>query len=172
MLENGEPVPEIRLKIGEGIAGHVAATGQILNLADAYADPRFNPQFDQLSGFRTRSILTAPMINPQQKVIGRGAVAQQEGRSLHFPRRAPADGHGCAGPRSVSKTRDSISQEIQQQLLNRELETAHSIQASFLPDRIPSHAGWGLRRVLVPHSLSRRRPSTISTPWGRAAWAW
>lgn len=52
---------EIRMPIGKGIAGTVALTGGVINIPDAYADPRFNQDFDKLSGFRTRSLLTFPM---------------------------------------------------------------------------------------------------------------
>ncbi len=149
LLENGEPVPEIRLRIGEGIAGHVAATGQILNIADAYADPRFNPQFDQLSGFRTRSILTAPMINPQQKVIGVVQLLNKKDGPFTFRDERLLTAMAAQAAISIENAR-LYQQEIQQQLLNRELETAHSIQASFLPDRIPSHAGWDFGAFWCP----------------------
>src|ERR1700732_2027173 len=44
---------EIRLPISRGIAGCVAATGDTINLADAYADPRFESEGDLRLGFRT-----------------------------------------------------------------------------------------------------------------------
>lgn len=72
---------EIRIPIGSGIAGVVAQTGQTINIADAYADERFNPDVDKQTGFRTRSILSIPIKNQQGRVF---AVAQllnkKEGR--------------------------------------------------------------------------------------------
>jgi GAF domain-containing protein len=58
------------LKIGHGIAGHVARTGKPLHVRDAYKDPRFGAEWDMLSGYRTRSILAAPMKNHLGKTIG------------------------------------------------------------------------------------------------------
>jgi signal transduction histidine kinase len=52
---------EIRLKIGVGFAGHVAKTGDIINIPDAYKDPRFNPEIDKKTGYKTRSILCMPI---------------------------------------------------------------------------------------------------------------
>jgi signal transduction histidine kinase/putative methionine-R-sulfoxide reductase with GAF domain len=52
---------EIRLKIGVGIAGHVAKTGDVINIPDAYKDKRFNPEIDKKTGFKTRSILCMPI---------------------------------------------------------------------------------------------------------------
>ncbi|XP_034233442.1 probable 3',5'-cyclic phosphodiesterase pde-5 isoform X2 [Thrips palmi] len=52
---------EIRFPMGTGIAGQVARTGEVLNIPDAYSDPRFNRSVDQLTGYRTRSILCMPI---------------------------------------------------------------------------------------------------------------
>lgn len=60
---------EARIAMGQGIAGTVAATGRPLLVADAYADPRFDPSYDERSGFRTRSLLTVPM-RSSERVIG------------------------------------------------------------------------------------------------------
>ncbi len=69
-IAHGEDVRSIRLKIGHGIAGHVARTGKPLHVPDAYKDARFTPEWDMLSGYRTRSILAAPMKNHLGKTIG------------------------------------------------------------------------------------------------------
>lgn len=60
----------IRVPIGKGIAGHVAATGEAINLADAYADERFNREVDQATGYRTRALLCVPMRNTRGEVVG------------------------------------------------------------------------------------------------------
>lgn len=61
---------EIRLGIGEGIAGWVARNGEPLNIADAYSDPRFNPTWDTLTGYRTRNVLCVPMRNHLGRPLG------------------------------------------------------------------------------------------------------
>uniref|UniRef100_A0A6M2DJ87 Phosphodiesterase n=1 Tax=Xenopsylla cheopis TaxID=163159 RepID=A0A6M2DJ87_XENCH len=52
---------EIRFPLGTGIAGQVALTGEILNIPDAYADPRFNREVDQITGYKTETILCMPI---------------------------------------------------------------------------------------------------------------
>jgi len=69
-IVQGEEVRSIRLKIGHGIAGHVARTGKPLHVRDAYKDPRFSAEWDMLSGYRTRSILAAPIRNHLGKTMG------------------------------------------------------------------------------------------------------
>jgi len=61
---------EIRLQPGEGIAGWVAQTGKSLNIKDAYRDPRFNPEFDAKTGYRTDSILCQSVRNQEGEIIG------------------------------------------------------------------------------------------------------
>lgn len=68
----GEPV-EIRVPRGVGIAGAVAESGQVVNLLDAHADPRFDPSADRRTGYRTRSLLCIPLRDAHGAVF---AVAQ------------------------------------------------------------------------------------------------
>jgi K+-sensing histidine kinase KdpD len=57
-------IKEIRLKIGTGIAGHVAKTGQIINIKDAYKDKRFDPTTDKKTGYHTKTILCMAIREP------------------------------------------------------------------------------------------------------------
>ena len=57
-----EPIRDIRLKVGEGIAGHVVQTGEPLVVQDAENDPRFSDKFDRQSGFHTRAMICVPLI--------------------------------------------------------------------------------------------------------------
>lgn len=60
--QNATAAPkEIRFPMGTGIAGQVALTGEVLNIKNAYADHRFNRTIDQLTGYKTESILCMPI---------------------------------------------------------------------------------------------------------------
>jgi signal transduction histidine kinase len=74
-----DEIKEIRLKLGEGIAGWVAKTGETVNIEDAYQDDRFHPEVDQRSGYRTRSILCTPMKDTHGKIIGVVQVLNKKG---------------------------------------------------------------------------------------------
>ncbi|KAL3275955.1 hypothetical protein HHI36_020689 [Cryptolaemus montrouzieri] len=56
-----QPSKEIRFPLGTGIAGQVAMTGEILNIKDAYSDSRFNRTVDQITGYKTNTILCMPI---------------------------------------------------------------------------------------------------------------
>ena len=61
---------EIRFPADKGLAGYVVKTGESLNIADAYNDPRFNPEVDKETGYRTKTILCMPIKNNNQEIIG------------------------------------------------------------------------------------------------------
>ncbi len=66
----GEQVRSIRVRVGHGIAGTVAKTGKAIRLKDAYTDPRFEPEWDLFTGYRTKSMLAAPLKNHMGRTIG------------------------------------------------------------------------------------------------------
>ena len=53
----------IRIPSGVGVAGYCFQTGEIINLEDAYTDPRFNKEVDAHTGYRTKSLLCMPLYN-------------------------------------------------------------------------------------------------------------
>ncbi|PFX17416.1 probable 3',5'-cyclic phosphodiesterase pde-5 [Stylophora pistillata] len=52
---------EIRFPKTKGVAGHVATTGETLNIADAYHDERFNREIDLQTGYTTTTLLCMPI---------------------------------------------------------------------------------------------------------------
>jgi signal transduction histidine kinase/putative methionine-R-sulfoxide reductase with GAF domain len=74
---------EIRLDLGEGIAGWVAKTREIVNIPDAYADQRFQPAVDHKTGYRTRSILSVPMLGTPGLVGVLQVLNKQDGPFTH-----------------------------------------------------------------------------------------
>jgi signal transduction histidine kinase/putative methionine-R-sulfoxide reductase with GAF domain len=69
ILDGGE-TQEIRLNVGEGIAGWVASSGEVVNIGDAYIDKRFQPAVDLRSGYRTKSILCVAMRDTTGVITG------------------------------------------------------------------------------------------------------
>jgi len=64
-------VPALRLPMGQGIAGHVAATGEVVRTGDATQDPRFDRSADRATGYTTRSMIAVPVREvPGSPVLG------------------------------------------------------------------------------------------------------
>ncbi len=77
--EKGAQVKEIRLKIGEGIAGWVAQHGEPLIVEDVQKDPRFAKKADKKSSFVTRNMICVP-VRIKDKTIGvLQAINKEEG---------------------------------------------------------------------------------------------
>lgn len=75
LTQQSEPgvneIREIRLPLdGRGLASEVARSGLILRIESPYDDPRFDPSTDQRTGFRTRSMLVAPIHARDRRRLG------------------------------------------------------------------------------------------------------
>jgi len=66
----GVNAKEIRFPLDKGIAGYVSRTGESLIIENPYEHPLFNKEVDLKTGFVTRDILTVPMKNVEDKIIG------------------------------------------------------------------------------------------------------
>ena len=67
--EKGDQMQEFRLKMGQGIAGQVALTGEPIVVSDTEKDTRFDQSIDLATGFETKSIMCVP-IKLREKVVG------------------------------------------------------------------------------------------------------
>ncbi len=61
---------EIRLRVGQGVAGFVAQTGEVVNVPTTRSDARFYAGVDARTGYKTESILAAPMRDANGAIIG------------------------------------------------------------------------------------------------------
>ena len=76
--EKGKDVAVFRVKVGEGIAGWVAQTGEPTIVNDTSKDPRFARRFDASTQFQTSSVLCAPLIS-RGRTIGVVQVINKQG---------------------------------------------------------------------------------------------
>lgn len=60
----------ITIALKMGIVGCCVLSRELIRVANAYEDARFNPQFDKKTSFRTESVLAAPLFNPNGEVKG------------------------------------------------------------------------------------------------------
>ncbi len=80
-VAQGLRMKEIRIPSSKGLAGHVVRTGETLNVPDAYADPRFDPENDRRTGYRTRSVLSCPVMDKEGRIVGvTQAINKRSGR--------------------------------------------------------------------------------------------
>lgn len=115
LTEGTEPgasqVREIRLPLdGRSLAAEVARTGQLLRLDSPYEDPRFDPSTDQRTGFRTRSMLIAPLEARDRRRLGVLQVLNR--RSGIFTEEDEHFARALAGSAGVSLEYVQLSDEL------------------------------------------------------------
>ncbi len=148
VLEASRPV-NIRLSLGKGIAGYVGATGDTLNIPDAYLDARFNPEVDKKTGYHTKTILCMPMKNKDNDIVGvfqllnkrHGTFTEDDERSIK----------ALSIHAAIAIERARLYEEEKNKLaLERELSAAHLVQVGLLPDNLPSVEGYEFAARSLP----------------------
>ncbi|HEY6006352.1 MAG TPA: HD domain-containing phosphohydrolase [Anaeromyxobacter sp.] len=148
----------IRVPLGAGIVGAVAASGAAVRIDDAYADPRFNREVDRGTGYRTSTILAVPMRNTRGEVVGvlqalnrRDGVFSAEDEELLG---------ALAGPAASA---------IENAVLNEEIERLFEgfVQAAVvaIEQRDPTTAGHSGRVALLTVDLARAVEKAPPAPW-------
>ena len=61
---------KIRIDLKMGVVGLCALTGRLLNITDAYESPYFSRSTDQVTGYRTQSLLCAPVFDKSDRIAG------------------------------------------------------------------------------------------------------
>ncbi len=139
----GLEIKEIRLPVGQGISGMVAQTKQLVNIADPYSDPRFDASWDKKTGFRTRSILCAPLITHEDKVVGVVQVLNKKGgafTSYDEDLLLALAGHAAIALDQA----ELIKHYVEKQKMAAALQVAQQIQASVLPTESPMVEGFDI----------------------------
>ena len=144
IVAQGLESQEIRLPIGMGVAGSVAATGEVLNVADAYTLPIFDSSFDKKFGYRTRSLLCLPIRHKNGEIVGVIQLLnkQPSGAFTHDDQEflEKLSGHMAMALENARLHRAAL----EKQRIERELEMARGIQRSLLPDAPPIVPGYEL----------------------------
>jgi phosphoserine phosphatase RsbU/P len=140
---------EFRLAIGQGIAGHVAASGETLNITDVYSHPRFAGSFDQQTGFRTRSMLCMPMRAENGDIIGVFQIINsQAGR---FTTADEEFLSGLSVHAALAITKAALHQEsVEKRAMEREMAFARNIQCCLLPAQLPVVRGYQFAASNLP----------------------
>jgi phosphoserine phosphatase len=70
LLEIATDVDPIRVPAGKGLVGSCARSRELINVRDCYSDPRFDPSTDKRTGYRTRCMLTLPLVDHKGVLVG------------------------------------------------------------------------------------------------------
>ncbi|MAE60808.1 MAG: protein phosphatase [Planctomycetaceae bacterium] len=134
---------EMRFPADVGIAGECAQRRQVINVPDCYADQRFNPEFDRKTGYRTRCLLTVPLIGFDDTLVGVMQIINKlEGVfDATDEQMATALAAQCAVALQRARLIDAY---VVKQKLERDLALAREIQSNVLPEKLPDVPGYDL----------------------------
>ena len=134
---------EIRFPASLGIAGESAKKRQLVNVEDCYADARFNQEVDKKTGFRTRCLLSIPLIGIHDELVGVLQVLNK--RSGVFDQADTDLADTLAAQCAVSLQRARlIEEQLVKQKLEQDLAVARDIQLGVLPKELPEIDGYTL----------------------------
>jgi sigma-B regulation protein RsbU (phosphoserine phosphatase) len=141
---------EIRFSADRGLAGAAIAAGTTLNIPDAYADERFNPEVDRKTGFRTRSLLTVPLRDFEGALVGVLQVLNKADGGV-FDSADESLAEALAAQVGVSLQRARLMSHYREKLeMERAMQIARDIQRGLLPDGAPEVPGFDLAGLSEP----------------------
>ena len=147
MVATGEET--IRFNADKGIAGDTVRSGQIINVADAYADTRFNRDIDKKTGFTTRNLLTCPLHGHQQELVGVLQVLNRRGGPFDTHDEQVATTLGSLAGVAIQRQM-LLDAFAEKQKLERDLSLAREIQQSLLPESDPDLANFSIAGYSEP----------------------
>jgi serine phosphatase RsbU (regulator of sigma subunit) len=133
-----EGAQEIRVPFGVGIAGATARSRATINVPDAYQDSRFNQSFDKLSGFRTRNILSTPLMSQGGRLLGVVQVLNKK-NGVTFTRDDERFLDSICVHLAIALERaEMVEAYLQTQIMAKSLELAREIQMGLVPRDFPA----------------------------------
>lgn len=149
VLEVASDLPPLRLPLGTGLVGSCARDGATINVPDCYADPRFDPEVDRRSGFRTRCSVTLPLVDHRSALIGVMQVLNRQGGP--FDARDVSLAQALAAQCAVALSRVRLAQaQREAERLQQELELARVVQLGTLPAAAPVLPGYAMHGLFLP----------------------
>ncbi len=135
---------EIRFPANKGIAGETAQLRRIVNVPDCYNDERFNADVDRKTGYRTRCLLTVPLVGYDDALVGVLQLLNKTG-DCPFDERDEQLAMALAAQCAVVLQRALLWEEhLIKEKLERDLALARDIQTRVLPATMPTLEGYDM----------------------------
>ena len=143
----------VRVPAGLGLVGSCARQRRLINVPDCYADGRFDPGMDQRTGYRSRCMLSLPLIDHKDVLVGviqvlnrTSGVFDEEDEAL-----ATVLAAQCAVALQRARMMDAL---LEGERMHQELEIAREVQLGTLPATMPAVPGFDVYGTFVPAGLT------------------
>jgi len=139
----------IRMPANKGIVGQSAQTHKLINVPDCYADDRFNRDIDKQTGYRSRCMLTIPLLGFENSLVGVLQILNKNDGV--FDEQDEFIATALAAQAAVVLHRAKITEQIiESEKLDREIAVARDVQIGTLPKEMPSIDGYGFAGAFAP----------------------
>jgi phosphoserine phosphatase len=153
VLEVATGIQPIRVPSGSGLVGACARERIIINVPDCYADPRFDSSVDKASGYRTRCMLTLPLIDHKDALVGVMQVLNK--REGAFDAYDEVVATALAAQCAVALQRVRMTGAlIEAEKMRQALEMAREVQMSTLPTAMPKIPSYDVCAMFEPADLT------------------
>lgn len=134
-------IGELRLPLGQGIAGWVAARRELVNVPDPPADLRWSDVADRVTGFTTRNLLAAPLLSPPDgKLVGVLQLLNKDKGFDAFDERLVT---AFASHAAIAIERAALLDDAKRsESMKMNLDVGRQIQNGFLPKCLPTIPGY------------------------------
>jgi sigma-B regulation protein RsbU (phosphoserine phosphatase) len=145
----GTGLEHIRIPANKGIVGESAQSRQLINVPDCYADDRFNRAIDKQTGYRSRCMLTIPLIGYEESLIGVLQILNKNAGV--FDDQDEYVAQALAAQAAVVIHRAKITEAIiASERLDREIAVARDVQIGTLPKEMPAIEGYAFGGAFEP----------------------
>ena len=145
----GTGLDQIRIPADKGIVGESAQTRKLINVPDCYADDRFNRAIDKHTGYRSRCMLTIPLIGYEDSLVGVLQILNKNNGV--FDEQDEFVAQALAAQAAVVLHRARITEQIiASERLDREITVARDVQMGTLPKVMPEISGYEFGGAFAP----------------------
>jgi phosphoserine phosphatase len=145
----GTGLGSFRIPASKGIVGESARTRKLINVPDCYADPRFNREIDKATGYKSRCMLTVPLIGYEESLIGILQILNKNSGS--FDEQDEFVASALAAQAAVVLHRVKLTEAmIVTERLDREITVARDVQMGTLPKVMPEISGYDVSGTFSP----------------------
>jgi phosphoserine phosphatase len=139
----------IRIPADKGIVGESAQNRVLINVPDCYADERFNRAIDKQTGYRTRCMLTLPLVGYEDSLIGVLQILNKKNGT--FDEQDEYVATALAAQAAVVLHRVKLTEAlIVSEKLDREITVARDVQMGTLPKKMPTVTGYDIAGTFTP----------------------
>jgi phosphoserine phosphatase RsbU/P len=153
VLEVATGIKPVRVPWQSGLVGVCARSREIINVPDCYADSRFDSRVDKASGYRTRCMLTLPLVDHRDVLVGVMQVLNKVSGVFDADDEALATALAAQCAMALQRVR-MTSALIEGEKMRQALEMAREVQMSTLPAGMPAVPGYDVGATFQPADLT------------------